>query len=422
MSGQAPAAHGMVGMTTAAWDPPHTLAGELSAAGYQTQLVGKLHFTPARKRYGFDHMFLADGVQASAGSDASDNDYVRWLKETGDSAPMPGVAHGVSANGWVGRPSHLPEDRTHTSWCTSTALDFLERRDPEAPFFLNLSYIEPHPPLTPPQLYYDRYLHQDIPGPVIGDWAQQFDDPPERGLDINQWHISLDPQLMKQARAAYYGLINHIDDQLGRLIDYLRRHKLLQDTVILFTSDHGEMLGDHNMWRKTFPYEASARVPFFVKPAAGMDLPTDVVSSAPVGLQDVMPTLLDAAGVDIPETCTGRSVLPLAHGDDASGAGGWREYLHGEHAGQYDYNDGMHYLTDGHRKYVWFTQTGREHLFDIDNDPDELHDLSGTANADVLNVWRQRLVETLADRPEGFVRDGGLVVGRPHHHLVPQPG
>src|SRR5699024_6341538 len=199
--------------------------------------------------------------------------------------------------------------------------------------------------------------------------------------------------------------------------DYLRRHKLLDDTVILFTSDHGEMLGDHHMWRKTFPYEASARVPFFVKPAAGMDLPTDVVSSAPVGLQDVMPTLLDAAGLDVPTTCAGRSVLPLAHGDD-----GWREYQHGEHAGQYDYNDGMHYPTDGHLKYVWYTQPGREHLFDIDADPNELQDLSDTADAVTLGLWRERLVNTLADRPEGFVRDGELVVGRPHHHLLPGVG
>lgn len=413
MSGQAPSVQGMVGMTRAPWDPPHTLAGQFSQAGYQTQMIGKLAFSPYRKRYGFDHLELAESTHELRNGGKPANDYLTWLNSHGEvDGVEPGVAHGVSANGWVGRPSHLPEHRSHSFWCTSTALDFLDRRDPEAPFFLNLSYIDPHPPMTPPSFYYERYLAMDLPKPVVGDWAPQFDHP-ERGLDINQWRIRIDDEPMKQVRAGYYGLINHVDNQIGRLVDRLRRERLLQNTVILFTSDHGEMLGDHNMWRKTFPYEASARVPFFIKPTEGMDLPTDVVSSAPVGLQDVMPTLLEAAGLTIPSTCTGRSVLPLAHGSR-----GWREYLHGEHAGQYDYADGMHYLTDGHHKYVWFSQTGREHLFDLDNDPDELRDLSTTGSPE-LDRWRNRLVETLSDRPEGFVADGALVVGQRHDMFVP---
>ncbi|MFW6598728.1 arylsulfatase [Propionibacteriaceae bacterium Y2011] len=417
LSGQSPVAHGMVGMTSAPWDPAHTLPGELARAGYQTQLVGKLHMTPARKRFGFENMELADSTH-SGGGGLTDNDFVEWLTRNGPVEGVePGVAHGVSANGWVGRPNHLPEHLTHTFWSTSRAMDFVRRRDPEAPFFLHLSYIDPHPPMTPPEFYYDRFDAMDLGRPKVGDWAPRFDEP-VRGLDINAWEIRLEDQLLHQARAGYYGMINHVDDQVGRFVDLLRRSKLLDDTVILFTSDHGEMLGDHNMWRKTFPYEASARVPFFLKPARSMGLPADVVRSEPVGLQDVMPTLLEAAGVPIPDSCTGRSVLPLATaGDD--GATGWREYLHGEHAGQYDYDAGMHYLTDGHHKYVWYTQTGREHLFDLDADPDELHDLSAAPGGGDLAGWRARLVETLADRPEGFVRSGELVVGRPHHHLVP---
>ncbi|HIT74832.1 MAG TPA: arylsulfatase [Candidatus Avipropionibacterium avicola] len=417
MTGQAPARQGMVGMTKAAWDPKHTLAGEFSRAGYQTEMIGKLAFSPYRKRYGFDHMELADSTHEFRNGGKPANDYLTWLAARGEfDGVEPGVAHGVSPNGWVGRPSHLPEHLSHSYWLTNTALDFLDRRDPEAPFFLNLSYIDPHPPMTPPAFYYERYMAMDLPKPVVGDWAPRFDEP-ERGLDINQWRIRIDDAPMKQARAGYYGLINHVDNQLGRLIGQLRKQQLLKDTLILFTSDHGEMLGDHNMWRKTFPYEASARIPFFIKPAEGMDLPGEVVSSAPVGLQDVMPTLLEAAGLPIPETCTGRSVLPLAHGD----SDGWREYIHGEHAGQYDYDDGMHYLTDGHQKYVWYSQTGREHLFDLDTDPDELHDLTLDASDDSADLqrWRDRLVDTLRERPEGFVAEDRLVVGRPHEMFVP---
>lgn len=415
MSGQSPAAHGMVGMTSVPWDPPYTLAGELGRAGYQTQLVGKLHFSPPRKRYGFDHMQLADGAHHATGPTAAPNDYTEWLTATTDIKTVePGVAHGVAANGWVGRPSHLPEHLTHTFWCITKAMEFLEKRDPEAPFFLNISFIDPHPPLTPPAFYYDRYINMDLPSPVVGDWAPQFD-APEKGLDIIGSRVSVDEQTMKQARAGYYGLINHVDDQVGRLVDYLRRHRLLDDTMIVFTSDHGEMLGDHNMYRKTYPYEASARVPFFVRPAAGMDCLPETVSERPVGLQDVLPTLLNAAGTDIPKEVTGSSLLPLMrNASDVT----WRDALHGEHAGHYDYAEGAHYLVDERFKYIWFSQTGREQLFDLDSDPNELHDLSSGA-PDRLEPWRERMVEELKTRPEGFVRDGQLVAGRPHRHLVP---
>lgn len=103
MSGQAPAVHGMVGMLGGVrWDPPHTLAGELTEAGYQTELIGKLHLFPARKRYGFQHMQLADSTRGN------NNDYLRWLD-----GELPkdrwAMAHGVTPNGWIGRASHLPE-------------------------------------------------------------------------------------------------------------------------------------------------------------------------------------------------------------------------------------------------------------------------------------------------------------------------
>ena len=160
MTGTAPAANGAVGFKSAPWDPPHTLAGELSKAGYQTEMVGKLHLTPHRKRYGFDHMQLADGTRGA------DNDYVEWLRQYhGRNEVDPGMAHGISANGWVGRPHHLPEEQMHTFWCVDRAMDFLRKRDPSAPFFLNLSFIDPHPPLTPPAPYYDRYIDRSLPDP-----------------------------------------------------------------------------------------------------------------------------------------------------------------------------------------------------------------------------------------------------------------
>lgn len=401
---------GMVGYRDGVeWEPPCTLPGLLSEAGYQTELIGKLHLWPVRKRYGHDHMTWADGY---GGAGDSPNDYMRWLSREGISEPWAWTSHGVDGNGYVGRPWHLGERYTHTYWCVNEALDFLARRDPSAPFYLHVSMVDPHPPLTPPEFYYDRYLELDLPEPVVGDWAP--DVPTGPGQRIADSRVNLDPQTMRRCRAAYYGMVNHIDDQVGRLLGYLGRQGLLRDTLILFTSDHGEMLGDHHLFRKTFAYEASARVPFLVQTPRWMECQSGVVSQLPVGLQDVAATFLDAAGVEQPETIDGRSVLPILRGETPV----WREAIHLEHSPCYRREDGVQCLCDGHEKYLWYTQTGQEQLFDLDADPDELHDLAGESPAQ-LAAWRDRLVAALADRPEGFVDSGRLVTGRPHETLLP---
>tara|TARA_B100000686_G_C16738127_1_gene944899 strand:- start:371 stop:1813 length:1443 start_codon:yes stop_codon:yes gene_type:complete len=407
MSGMAPAATGLVGFQVADWNPTHTLAGELSKAGYQTEMIGKAHLFPPRRRYGFDHMQLADATRGS------ENDYVHWLcSHHGKTEIDPGMAHGISANGWVGRPHHLPEEQMHSFWVVDRALEFLKKRDPTAPFFLNLSFIDPHPPLTPPAFYYQRYVDRELPPPIVGDWAVKFDGP-QTGLNPNAAQICLDKQQMQCTRAAYYGMINFVDDQIGRLIQFADQ---LDDCFVIFTSDHGEMLGDHNLFRKTWPYEASSRVPFIARAPKTWQFPYGNTPSSPVGLQDVMPTILDVAGLDIPEKCTGHSLLPMIKGKQTS----VRELLHGEHAGCYDYEDGNQFLTDGNFKYVWFTQTGREQLFDLKNDPQEKHDLALQQGAnEQLDPWRKQLIHFLLNRPEGFTDGKQLIPKRPHKHLIP---
>jgi arylsulfatase len=147
-----------------------------------------------------------------------------------------------------------------------------------------------------------------------------------------------------------------------------------------------------------------------------MGLPAGVTVDQPVGLQDIMPTLLDAAGVPVPDSCTGESVLPLIRGE----SGGWRACLHGEHSKRYSEDESSHYLVDTATKYIWYSQTGAELLFDLAADPEERHNLLTEPDGEArVAPWRGRLVEALRDRPERFVEGERLVAGRPHDYLVP---
>ena len=168
-------------------------------------------------------------------------------------------ALGMGSCSWLAKPHHLPESHTYPAWVVDRALDFLKKRDPTTPFFLNLSIFSPHPPLAPSQAYFDYYDRLDLGAPVIGDWVEPFDGPahglnPEGG----EQRVDLDAAVMHRSRAGYYGLIHELDAQLGRLLNALGG--LLENTLILFTSDHGEMLGDHHLFGKCEPRQrADAR-------------------------------------------------------------------------------------------------------------------------------------------------------------------
>ena len=122
-----------------------------------------------------------------------------------------------------------------------------------------------------------------------------------------------------------------------------------------------------------------------------------------------MPTILDAAGVPIPESVDGASALSFMRGDSPA----WRDYLHGEHTACYEPDQGNQWVTDGHQKLIWYTQTGEEQFFDLDADPREMNNsIHDTDSSERVAMWRQRLIDELSDRPEGFVSDGRLVAGQ----------
>ncbi len=386
----------------------HTLPGELARTGYHTQAIGKNHFYPQRALNGYHNCILDESGRAESPRFVSD--YLRWFEQH-KNGPYGYRDHSIDWNSWMARPSHLPEHLHPTHWTAQQAIEWLDRRDPEKPFFLKVSFARPHSPYDPPQAYFDQYAHRRMPDPVVGHWVDS--DPsgdPSGGAtsaNVNAWRSRRSDAQVQRARAGYYGSITFIDHQIGRLLYEMRQHhaQALANTWIIFLSDHGDMLGDHHLWRKTYAYEGSARVPMIVRPPATCEALRGQVRREVVELRDVMPTFLEAAGAAIPDSVDGRSLLSLARGQRVEG---WRPWLHGEHDWCYSHEQAMHYLTDGNAKYIWFPYLGREQLFDLVADPGETRDLATSqAHAEQLTSWRRRLVDTLEQRGSQDLIQGG---------------
>lgn len=414
MSGKYPGTHGVIGFNeTSEWDAAEAMPSYLRAAGYHTFLVGRsMHMYPATKRYGFDHMV------------DHHSHYREWINER---IPVRGYQRsgeywgtGPMHNDWTARSWPHDDALHHTNWTVDEALRFLRNRDPSCPYFLVVSFLAPHPPLNPPAFYMDRYLRQDMPPPVIGDWAEP---PPNggKGRDVSDMRVDLTGEALRSAQAGYYGLINHIDDQMRRLLTPVEDPIDRDNTVILFTSDHGEMLGDHHFFRKSLPYEGAARIPMLASAPPRFGFPQGQIIDRPVALEDTMPTALDFAGIDIPDEIDGQSMVPFMRGD-SDAADGWRDHLHIEHGG--DMNDLPHHtLTDGNEKFIWFSPDGREQFFDLGEDPTECRNLiDSPAHQDRISHWRNALIGELAGRPEGMSDGERLIAGRPHPDLIPASG
>lgn len=395
------------------WEYPHTMAGELTKAGYYTQCVGKMHVDPLRNYLGFCHVELHDGylhyyrdpeIPYRENQKQAD-DYFHWLKqEKGIDCDVTDT--GLECNSWVARPWIYEEKYHPTNWVTDRSIDFLRRRDPDMPFFLFTSYLRPHPPFDAPQCYFDMYRNKELTPPVVGDWCDE-EALRARGRIFDSDTGPLDPELVREMQIGYYACITHLDHQIGRLIQALVENKLYDDTIILFVSDHGELLGDHHLFRKSRAYQGSSRVPFLVsgggfRPEKPGSVKTDVVE-----LRDVMPTVLEAAGVQIPDSVEGISLWNTALKE--SGTPDVRKYLHGEHTlGEAS----SHWIITRDEKYIWYSQTGEEQYFRIAEDPDELHNLIGSETAkERVEALRGLLIQELQDREEGFVREGRLVTG-----------
>ncbi len=419
------------------WRYEHTLAKELSKAGYYTQCVGKMHVHPLRNYLGFHHVELHDGYMGYyrrsttpyAQSQFVADDYFYWLKEQkGVSADL--NDSGVECNSWVARPFPYEEKYHPTNWVTDRSIDFLRRRDPDMPFFLMASYVRPHPPFDAPAHYFDLYKNKELTPPHIGDWEDEevWKNSP---VAYDSIVAPKDEELIRQMQIGYYACITHLDHQIGRLLMALQEQGLYYNTVILFVSDHGDQLGDHYYCRKSLPYQGSVNIPFFISGSSALTglVPHSVCHNV-VELRDVMPTILDIAQAKIPDSVDGKSLLPLIQAESSRyhptkacaevGAhpSDFREYLHGEHA-----YGGLshHYIVTEDAKYCWFTSTGEEQYFDLNQDPHETKNCIDMQEYQE-NIVRMRswLIEELKNRPEGFVENQRLIPGKEYPHYIAQ--
>lgn len=379
------------------------LAEVMTRAGYQTFASGKMHTCPQRNRIAFEDVQLNEEGRKQDDEHFVD-DYEAFLNDSGYAHLA--YTHGLGNNEYGLRLSPVPESYTTTHWTAQEAMRFLERRDPTRPFLLYVSFDKPHPPITPPQEYYELYREQEMSAPAWGDWAE--DKLPE---SIRQKRLVHDmasgkiaPLIEHQTLRGYAALVTHIDSMIGVLLGTLREKGLLDNTHVLLTSDHGDALFDHGNVAKSDFFRGSAGVPYIVRPSPtwarehGFQ-PDRVDVRHPVGLMDIMPTIMALCGLEAPASVEGSSLVPLLLDDGAL----FRELTYGNCGAAYG-------ASDGRFKYMWFGDEGIEFFFDTHEDPAEERNLAeDPAMAVRRDAYREALAAWMAAHDDPHVREGALV-------------
>jgi choline-sulfatase len=405
LTGLSPWHHGQLGYGRVAGQYAFELPQALRDAGYYLFGIGKMHWSPQRKLRSYHGILLDESGRAETPGFVSD--YRQWFKQ--QAPDLNPDATGIGWNDYRAKAYALPERLHPTAWTADRAVEFIEKYDRTQPFMLKVSFARPHSPYDPPQRFMDMYNVQDMPAPAVGDWAARnapHDEPPKPTL----WHGDLGVRQAKESRRAYYASITFLDEQIGRILAALKKRGVYDNTLILFFSDHGDMMGDHHLWRKTYAYEGSANIPMILRwpRGMGMDGQRGRTLPQPTELRDALPTFLDAAGAPIPGHLDGKSLLNLVRGNTKD----WRPWIDLEHAMCYD-QDHWTALTDGRFKYIYYALDGREQLFDLNKDPGELHNLAQEPAAEpTLKQWRQHMVQHLSERGEEFVSGGKLAIRR----------
>jgi len=335
----------------------------LNSAGYESWLGGKMHYDAGR-RYGFRDLyptnqngFFKSGKGRRRASDDATENLASWQKRT--------------ARFHVGDESFVMDLDTEV---TRQCAGFLrERRAGEAPFFLLAGYLAPHFPLIAPQKYYDHYRDR-VPMPTIPEGYLDTLPTNYRHLRRGFGMVEQEPEIVKRGRELYWAFVEWLDDEVGKLLEALGCSDVAENTIVIYTSDHGENKGDHGLWWKNCMFEHAARMPLIVNwPArwAGGQRRTGACS-----LVDLVQTIAELGGAECPDDWDGESMVGWL--DDGSVT--WKDFAVSEY---YAHNiaSGYAMLRRGRYKYVYHTRFDDEHgpereLYDLDEDPGEFDNLA----------------------------------------------
>ncbi|MGL5683792.1 MAG: arylsulfatase [Marinifilaceae bacterium] len=405
LTGLSPWHHGMLGYGKGAVKYQNELPRMLAEAGYHTVGIGKMHWHPQRNGHGFQTLLLDESGRIE--SDYFKSDYRQWFETVAptQNADKTGI-------GWNdhGAGVYKLEERLHpTNWTANCAKDIITNyptASTDKPLFLKVSFARPHSPYDPPQRFLDMYCIEDMPAPVVGQWVPEkqclLKDAKKVASDAPYGNFG--EEYAKNSRMHYYAAVTHIDEKIGEIIDALKANGMYDNSVILFTSDHGDMLGDHHSWRKTYPYEGSVKVPYIVK-FNKQDGISGKKDTRPVEIRDILPTFLQAANISTDSLHIDGAPLKNYYTGDKT----WRRYIDLEHATCYNKDNYWCALTDGKIKYVYRFTTGDEELFDMVKDPNELiNQADNKRYKKQLQELRQAMIEHLSERGDRYVKDGQL--------------
>ena len=371
--------------------------------GYQAYAVGKIHVYPQRDRIGFDDVILNEEGRHHLGG--GKDDFELFLEREGYSGRE--LTHAMGNNVYTVRPWHLPEYCHPTNWTAREMCRVIQRRDPTRPAFWYCSFIAPHPPITPPRDYLDMYRDLGVDDPIIGEWAKDIDSWPfYLKSHRNKW-LEMSEQETRLARIGFYAQCTYIDHQLRLVIGTLREERLLDNTIIMFTCDHGDMLGNHNLFCKPPMFEYSAKIPMILVPTKTDEKKYgyDKVDHRLAELRDIMPTLIDLCDIPVPDTIEGQSLLSNQE----------RKHLYCEH------NEGdiaLRMIRKDKYKLIWYPVGNHFQLFDLEKDPMECNDLSQNKKlSGVKDNLSEILLSELYGNDEKWIKKGKLV-GEPNKPCV----
>ncbi len=386
-------------------DARHTnIALEFRKLGYAPSLVGYTDTTQDPRRFSPNdpdlktYEGILPGLKCLAmSSEEFPEDWALWLEEKGYPVPdNPRDLYYKAVQGYPGAedrgityaPAPYPKEMSETAFVTYNAEKFIKKSGTK-PWFLLVSYLKPHRPYLAPEPYNNMYLPEDVPdfkrASTVEEEAKQH---PLLEYKLNQTINSgpysaniypRDAKTLKQLRATYYGLMTEVDDNIGRIIERLKNTGQYENTVIIFTSDHGAQIGDHHIIGQAPYFDQTFHVPLIISiPGTEGEVERGTKVDAFTESIDILPTALSIFGGDIPVQCDGRSLLPFMYGREPEN---FRTEAHWEVDFRYDEpgtdfeRSSLNVIRDNDYKYVHFAEM-QDLLFDIKNDPDELHNLA----------------------------------------------